>query len=312
MKHKSHANHANRVNHVAAILLSVIILISSGFTAYAEPIFGYSSLTTLTKDGKEFNLREAAGQSLYGYDTLQGACANDGYVYYTLYDRNKEKCRIVKAELNSLDVLKVSAPLPIYHANNLTYNTKKDLLLATCCQIKTKRAVFIDPDTLTVVSYKDIKLKKSKKIPKSVVKGYKGFTAIAYNEKHDCYIGRLRKNNNVIIFDGSLKPVKYVKLKGKKTYLLNQGMESVGDYIYDVRSFKGKYKYNMVTIHKLSGAYAGKIQIPAGQSPGNELECIFHDGDTFYAGFYYSTSQKHDYKKYHVDRINHISRLNAK
>ncbi|MBR3330446.1 MAG: hypothetical protein IKG25_04435 [Mogibacterium sp.] len=299
------------IRHAAAILLAGVILLTSGFTAYAEPFLGYISAAPLTKNGKVFDLREAAGQSLYGYDTLQGACANDGYVYYTLYDRNKEKCRIVKAELSSLDVVKVSAPLPIYHGNNLTYNTKKNLILATCCEVKTKRAVFIDPATLTVVSRKDIKLKRSKKIPKSVVRGYKGFTAIAYNEKHDCYVGRLRKNNNVIIFDGNLNPVRYVKLKGKKTYLLSQGMESEGDYIYDVRSFKGKHKYNMATIHKLNGSYVGKIQLPYAQNPGIEVECIFHDGDSFYAGFYHTTSQKHDYKKYHVIRNNYIYKLNT-
>ena len=299
------------IRHAAAILLAGVILLTSGFTAYAEPFLGYISAAPLTKNGKVFDLREAAGQSLYGYDTLQGACANDGYMYYTLYDRNKEKCRIVKAELSSLDVVKVSAPLPIYHGNNLTYNTKKNLILATCCEVKTKRAVFIDPATLTVVSRKDIKLKRSKKIPKSVVRGYKGFTAIAYNEKHDCYVGRLRKNNNVIIFDGNLNPVRYVKLKGKKTYLLSQGMESEGDYIYDVRSFKGKHKYNMATIHKLNGSYVGKIQLPYAQNPGIEVECIFHDGDSFYAGFYHTTSQKHDYKKYHVIRNNYIYKLNT-
>lgn len=298
------------MKHTAAILFAALILITSASSVFAEPILGYSSQVILTKNGKAFDLREEAGQSLYGYDTLQGACANDGYLYYTLYDRNKEKCKIVKADIYTLDVIKVSAPLPVYHANNLTYNTKKNLLVATCCKVKMKRAVFVDPVTLNVVSQKDIKLKKSKKIPKSVVRSYKGFTAIAYNEKHDCYVGRLRNNNNVIIFDGELNPVSYVKLKGKRTDLLNQGMESVGDYIYDVRSFKGKRKYNMVTIHTMSGAYVGKMQFPYGQSPGNELECIFHDGDSFYAGYYHTTSQKHDYKKYRVKRVNYIYRLN--
>ena len=125
----------------ASILLAAVILMTSGLTVYAEPIFSYNSITQLSKDGKVFDLREAAGQSLYSYDTLQGACAHDGFVYYTLYDRNKEKCKIAKADLMSLEVVKVSAPLPIYHGNNLTYNTRKNLILATCCEVKTKRVV---------------------------------------------------------------------------------------------------------------------------------------------------------------------------
>ena len=297
------------MKHMAATLFAAFILITSSLPVYAEPIFGYSSMELLTKNGEVFDLRAAAGQKLYGYDTLQGACANGGFVYYTLFDRKKNKCRIVKAELASLNVVMVSGPLPVYHANNLTFNTRRNLLLATCCQVKGKRVVFIDPQTLTVVTKKNIKLKASKSIPKSVVRKYKGFTAIAYNEKYDCYVGRLRDNNNVIILDGNLKPVRYVKLKGKRTGLLNQGMESVGDYIYDVRSFKGKRKYNLVTIHDISGAYVGAMEFAYGQAPGNELQCIFHDGDRFYAGFYYTTSQKHDDKKHHVKRYNYIYAL---
>ena len=265
------------------------------------------AMTLLKKNGVTFDLRTEAKQELYQYDTLQGACANKGYAYLALYNRDVNKCKIVKLDLDTLDVVKVSGPLTVYHANNLTYNTKKNLIVATCCQVKGKRAVFIDPNSLQAVSYKDIQL--SKKIPKSVRKKYKGFTAIAYNEKHDCYVGRLRGNNNVIIFDSNLNPVKYVKLKGKYTSLLNQGMESVGDYIYDVRSFKGKKKYNLVTVHTMSGKYVGKIVYPKGKDPGNELECIFHDGKQFYAGFYYTTSQKNDTKKNHVKIYSYIYKV---
>jgi hypothetical protein len=292
------------------ILLSSIIVLSSAIPAFASPITSYKSMKLLKKEGKTFDLRKESRQILYLYDTLQGACANDGYGYFTLYNRSVEKCKIVKVDLADMDVVKVSKPLPVYHANNLTFNTKKNLIVATCCKVKDKRAVFIDPETLMVKYKKDIKLKASKKIPKSVVRSYKGFTAIAYNEKHDCYVGRLRGNNNVIIFNGNMKPVKYVELKGKKTWLLNQGMESVGNCIYDVRSFKGSHKYNSVTIHTLSGKYVGKMNFSYGKDPGRELECLFHDGNQFYVGFYRSTSQLRDDQKYLVKRYNYIYALN--
>jgi hypothetical protein len=176
-------------------------------TAAAAPIKSYRSMTLLKKGGKTFDLRKAARQMLYRYDTLQGACANNGYGYFTLYNRSVEKCKIVKVDLATLEVIKVSKPLPVYHGNNLTFNTKKNLIVATCCKVKDKRAVFIDPKTLKVRYNKDIKLKASKKIPKSVVNSYKGFTAIAYNEKNDCYVGRLRGSGNVIIFNGSMNDV---------------------------------------------------------------------------------------------------------
>lgn len=267
-------------------------------------------MTLLRRNGKRFELRVAARQKLYNYDTLQGACANNGYGYFTLYSRAVEKCKIVKVDLATMKVVKVSKALPIYHANNLTYNTKKNLIVATCCKVKDKRVVFIYPRSLRVAYKKDIRLRKTSKIPRSVVNSYKGFTAITYNEKHDCYVGRLRGNNNVIIFNGKMKPVKYVVLKGKKDYLLNQGMDSVGDYIYDVRSFKGSHKYNSVTVHTMSGRYVKTIRMPYGKSPGKELECIFHDSGRFYAGYYYSTSQKNDNKSNRVVRYNYIYRFN--
>lgn len=273
-----------------------------------------ANMTLLKKGDAAFNFRIAAKQKLYKYDTLQGACANGGYAYLTLYNRNVEKCKIVKVKLSNLSVVKVSGVLPIYHGNNLTYNTKKKRIVATCCTTSKKaknRVVLINPSTLKVTSVKNIKLtKKVKKLPKKVRKKNKGFTAIAYNEKHNCYVARLRQNGNVVVLNKNLKPLRYVKLKGKKTGLLVQGIETVGDYIYDVRSFKGRYHYCVVTVHTMSGKYVGQMKFPYGTAPGKELQCIFHNGKQFYAGFYYSTSQMDDTKRNHVNRVNLIQRLN--
>lgn len=295
-------NAAARTGNIAAARTSAVSIVKK---AKARNIS--AGMTLIAKDGEAFDYRTEAGEQLYGYDTLQGACANGGFAYLTLYNRLVEKSKIVKVDIASREVVRVSAPLQIYHANNLTYNTKKNLILATCCKVKAKRAVFIDPENLTVTGKKDIKLsKKVKKLPGSVRRKYKGFTAIAYNAEKDCYVGRLKGNENAIIFDGDLKPVRYVKLKGKQSSLLVQGMDSKGGYIYDVRSFKGRKKYNMVTIHTMSGKLVSKVTIPYGSAPGDELQCIFHDGGQFYAGIYRTTSQKHDTRKYHVFRSNKL------
>lgn len=60
-----------------------------------------ASLTLVTKGSGAFDYRSAAGEKLYGYDTLQGACANAGYAYLTLYNRNVENCKIVKVNLST-------------------------------------------------------------------------------------------------------------------------------------------------------------------------------------------------------------------
>ena len=299
-----------------SILLIVVVALSAVLilpieSSYAATGNRRASLTTVMKDGKPFNHRIEAGQKLYRYDTLQGACANKGFAYMTLYDRNVEKCKIVKVDLETLEVVKVSKPLPVYHASTLTYNTRKNQIVATCCKVKTRRAVFIDPNKLTVIRHKDISLsKKVKGLPRSERKRFKGFTAITYNAKNDCYVGRLKKSGNAIVFDGNLNPKRYIKLRGKNTKLLNQGMDSVGNYIYVVQSFKGNRKYNLVTKHTLSGKYVGRMKFPYGKYPGSELQCIFHDGKTFYAGFYLTTSQNNDTKANHVKRTNKLYRVN--
>ena len=273
-----------------------------------------ANMTLLMKGNAAFNFRVEARQKLYQYDTLQGGCANGGYAYLTLYNRRVEKCKIVKVRLSDLTVVKVSRVLPIFHGNNLTFNTRKNRIVATCCTTNKKaknRAVLINPNTLRVSATKNIKLtKKVKKIPRSVWKKNKGITAIAYNEKHNCYVARLRQDGNVVILNRNLVPLRYVKLKGKKTGLLVQGIETAGNYIYDVRSFKGRRHYCMVTVHTMAGKYVGQMKFPYGTAPGKELQCIFHDGRQFYAGFYYSTSQMDDTKRNHVNRINLIQRLN--
>ncbi len=295
---------------ILAFLLAALLMIPEGAFAGSVPQ-KKAELKLLKKDKAVFDFRKEAKQKLYQYDTLQGGCANDGKAYLTLYNRNVEKCKIVRVDLATRTVEKVSKALPIYHGNNLTFNTRKNRIVATCCKVKEKQVVFVDPKTLKVTKKKTIKLtKKVKGLPSKVRKNYKGFTAIAYNAEKDCYVGRLRGTDNVILFDGALRPKKYIKLSGKRTSLLTQGMESVGKYIYDVRSFKGKKKYSMITIHTMTGKLVGRLKFPYGKAPGNELQCLFHDGDQFYTGTYYTTSQKHDDRAHHVRRTNRIYKLN--
>lgn len=125
-----------RTSVTAAILLTLILTAQAGavfadtgsdtvfadtgsdpFTVSVSGSSQKASLTLLKKNGAAFDFRKAAKQKLYRYDTLQGACADDGIAYLTLYNRNVEKCKIVKVDLDTLKVIKVSKPLPVYHAD---------------------------------------------------------------------------------------------------------------------------------------------------------------------------------------------------
>ena len=70
-----------------------------------------AKLSMVSKGGKRFDVRIAAGQPMYGYDTVQGACSYKGYAYFALYNRKKERIKIAKVNLGTMKVVKVSKPL---------------------------------------------------------------------------------------------------------------------------------------------------------------------------------------------------------
>ena len=262
----------------------------------------------LYKGGPMFNLTERAGQKLYQYDTLQGACANRGYGYFILYNRKVTRCKIVKVRLKDMEVIKVSGVLDVCHGNDMTYNTRKNYIVVANSDPKAKRLSVVDPNTLKIKFHKTISMKKSVSgMSKKQRKKFKGVGAIAYNEKHNCYVCRTRKDNCILLLDANFKPYKRIKQKSRLN-LLYQGMDSYQDCIMIGQSFKGKKKYNAITVYNMKGKYLARYTIPKGA--GLELETVFHDGTRFYTCFYRCYGAKTDSQKLKVHRLNYIYRIN--
>lgn len=260
-------------------------------------------------DGTVFDLMKQAGQKLYQYDTLQGASAGKGYAYFTLYNRKNNRVKIVKVRLCSMEVVKVSGALKVHHANEITYNGRKNIIVVANSTPKPKRLTVIDANTLKIKYHKTLKVtKKVKGMSKSQRKKFKGVGAIAYNEKHDIYVCRMRKSHDLLFLNSNLKPYKRVR-QNAKLKLLYQGMDSYKDCIMIVQSFKGKKKYDAVTIYNMKGKKIARFTIGAGK-PMLELQTVFHDGNQFYAGAYFSYGAKADLQKLHVKRENRIYRIN--
>ena len=259
-----------------------------------------AKLSMVSKGGKRFDVRIAAGQPMYGYDTVQGACSYKGYAYFALYNRKKERIKIAKVNLGTMKVVKVSKPLKSRcHGNTLTYNPRTNRIIACCGKGgKTKIAV-INASTLKQ-SYT-----KSFKISSRFIGGkYKGVSALAYNREKDIYVMKLSGNENkIVLLDRNFKLKKYARIQGNRSYLLPQGLYSEGEYMYDVQSFKGKHKYNMITVRRLNGSLVGRITVPSGTSGQLfELENIFFEGDKWYVSFY----RAHVRKKGDRDRKNYL------
>ena len=71
-------------NNIFTGFIAVLMIILAAGQIPAEAVVQSEYLTPLTKNGAMFDYRAEAGQKLYKYDTLQGACANNGYAYLTL------------------------------------------------------------------------------------------------------------------------------------------------------------------------------------------------------------------------------------
>jgi len=261
-------------------------------------------------DGTVFDLMRQAGQTLYAYDTLQGATAGKGFGYFSLYNRKNNTAKIVKVRLCDMKVIKVSGVLNVRHANELAYNGRNNTIVIANADPTPKRITVVDANSLRIKFHKILKMpKKIKGMSKKECKKFKGVGAIAYNEKHNCYVARMRKTNDLLLLNASFKPYKRIKQKSKVKGMLYQGLDSYKDCIMVCQSFKGKKKYNLITVYNMKGKKLARYKMSLG-SPKRELETIFHDGNQFYVGCYCCFGAKTDLQKLHIKRENYIYRIN--
>ena len=232
-----------------------------------------------------FELRRAAKQKVGGCDTLQGSCAGGSYGFFVLNDRNTDKNKIVKVKLDGMKAVKVSKTLSIHHANDLTYNSKTDQIIAVHSTG--------DQRGLSVIDARTLKVNKTVTIKKSVAKlfdasetGFEkisGITSIAYNAKRDCYIATIRGNHDMLELDANFKATRVVAL-GAKSKGVYQNIEVGNDVIAVSTSANAEQGGNYLWLYSWSGKFLCKVLIPQ----AHELEGVFFKGNKLYAGFYVS------------------------
>lgn len=261
-------------------------------------------------DGTVFDLMRQAGQSLYAYDTLQGATAGKGFGYFSLYNRKNNTAKIVKVRLYDMKVIKVSGVLDVRHANELAYNGRNNTIVVANADPTPKRITVVDANSLGIRFHKILKMpKKIKGMSKKQCRKFKGIGVIAYNEKYNFYVCRMRKTNDLLLLNANFVPYKRIKQNAKVKGMLFQGLDSYKDYIMVCQSFKGKKRYNLITVYNMRGKKIARFTMALG-SPARELETVFHDGNQFYAGCYCCYGAKSDLQKLHIKRENYIYRIN--
>jgi hypothetical protein len=271
-----------------SIMMIISILIFS--FAFAEPAYAaggtINASTRMIRNGNDhWDIATLAGHRQYGYDTIQGACSNNGIAYMALYNRDRGKIEIAKVDLATMKVLRVSSPLPASaHGNTLTYNTRTNKIIAVCGKEAKKNIVIFDPNTMSQVGTKTISVSKKKLKQK-----FGGINGLSYNAAKNVYVLKVRNNSGkFVILDSNFKVKKVIKPKGVRKDLLSQGIYTEGNYVYDLQSFKGKNRYNLITVRKLSnGKVVKRIKVYSGNSGQlYELENLFHDRGKWYISYY--------------------------
>ncbi len=282
----------------------------SGKTAYTcwthsenASATGQPVVKQLKFSGKVFEIRGGASQSVGNYDTLQGGCTDGQYGYFTLYNRNKEKCKVAKFDLATGKKLKVSKVLAISHGNDLAYNSAQNVLAAVHSTNNGKQITLINPSTLKIIRHEYIALDEP--VPGMSEKrrsNFKGIGAMAYNAQHDQYVARVKNTNDLLFMDSNFNALRYVSIDKpvKQTF---QGMDTAGDYVLVGQSFKSSSDYNLFSVYDWDGNLISRVNI----KKGYELECLFHTDDKFYAGFYRSY-----YKTYYASTFKVVMKKGEK
>lgn len=240
---------------VVALMLCLCMLIPANMlTADATQTF-YSEATTLAIKNHIEN-----DAKLDKSATAQGACTDGKYAYFAI---NSGSTTILKYDVNTWELKKKSNKLALDHANDLTYNSKDNVIVVANNSPNYDTITLVDPDTLTVLSTQKIKYK---------------IYSISYNETYNRYVVGLSGTYNFAILDSSFKEIK--NYKGYNSGFLRQGADCDDDYLYFVQSGGGG---NLIVIYNWSGKLVDTVSV----DKSLEIENIFHIGNTFYTTLHY-------------------------
>jgi hypothetical protein len=190
---------------------------------------------------------------------IQGSCTDGTYLYTCLNDGADSGAvtTIVKTELRSGKVVAKYEGLMIDHANDLTYNSATNEIVAIHNAPNRTHVSFFDADTLELKELKKVRLQ---------------LYAIEYDENEDCYWVGIAHGYNYAKYDAKME--KYVTYQGYNNGFTKQGMDADDKYVYFVL-----YNTNCIAVYTKDGKYVRQIDLPV---TSGEPENISHVGDTFY------------------------------
>ena len=234
---------------LCAALLTANICIASAADGF------YSSVEMLTiKNHIEDDV------DLSPYSTVQGACSDGKYAYFAVM--NGGTAVVAKYDVNTWEFVEEKSIINMGHSNDMTYNSDKDYLVVANNAPYYDVITLIDPDTLEPI--KDVEIDED-------------IYSIAYNASRKQYVVGISGSYDFALLDSDFKVVK--EYDGKKTGYTRQGCDCDDDYIYFVQSGGS----NVLVVYDYSGKYVDTIPM----TDSDEVENIFHIGNTYYVSLFY-------------------------
>ncbi len=174
----------------------------------------------------------------------------DGTYHYQLHIQkdtvnNEENniVRLVKYDIAQEMIVQISDPLPLNHANDLTYNPKRGVFLAVHNNPHREWVSVIDPETLTIIETVTIDFQ---------------IYSIDYNESRDQYVVGLSGGQTFRFLDADLKPVSDTVYDPTPltTGYVTQGVTCDDNFIYFVL-----WQKNVITVYDWDGRFVTLISL---------------------------------------------------
>ncbi|MDO4859999.1 MAG: hypothetical protein Q4A48_03130 [Bacillota bacterium] len=247
------------------------------------------------------DVRRAARQKLYGYDTVQGAASDGTYSYTILLNKRNGYSRIVKMKGGTSKVVRISKAMYLGHGNGMAYNPDRKILVVA--HGKATKGV------LSVVRAKDLKYIKRVRVKygKSLagyngddLHGIKTYSGVSYLPGKKQYVLTPNEKVAAVYLDRDFNPVRYQTLYYKFPNQ-TQGTHAEGELLFRSASPKGSGPDNAFFIYNTFGVFLKKIKIPV----AGELESLYFVGNKLFGAIYrsrYVTRTKIVKKYYYVKK----------
>lgn len=209
------------------------------------------------------------GEDVRGF---QGGCS-DGKKYYYIammhYDfpsgQEDNYTRIAKVDLESGKVVKYSDALRLHHCNDLTYDPRRNCLIASHNRPHSERISFIDAETLTLLESRDLPFP---------------IYAIEYHPERNGYVVGLSGTRKYRFLDKDMRPVddrvfQFTPLTDRYT---KQGVAADDRLIYfilwDGKHAKAEDFQNLIAVYNWDGEYCGLIEFDVGVKEPENISIV--------------------------------------